>query len=165
MFSGGALLQVSIFAVGIMPYITASIIVQLLRVVIPRFEQLHQEGPQGQATLTQYTRYLTIALAVLQGTTMASLARTGALLNCQLPLLRDGSILSVLLVVLVLVTGCVIVMWLGERITESGIGNGISLIIMIGIIARFPLALVNEFELTSNLFIFCLLYTSPSPRD
>ena len=71
MFSGGALLQVSVFALGIMPYITASIIVQLLRVVIPRFEQLHQEGPQGQATLTQYTRYLTLALALLQATTTA----------------------------------------------------------------------------------------------
>ena len=124
MFSGGALLQVSVFALGIMPYITASIIVQLLRVVIPRFEQLHQEGPQGQATLTQYTRYLTLALALLQATTMASLARTGALLGCSLPLLRDGSILTVLLVVIALTTGCLIVMLFGERITENGVGPG-----------------------------------------
>lgn len=138
MFSGGALLQVSVFALGIMPYITASIIVQLLRVVIPRFEQLHQEGPQGQATLTQYTRYLTIALALLQATTMTSLARSGALLNCSLPLLQDDSILTVLLVVVVLATGCIIVMWLGERITENGIGNGISLLIFASIAAGFP---------------------------
>ena len=138
MFSGGALLQVSVFALGIMPYITASIIVQLLRVVIPRFEQLHQEGPQGQATLTQYTRYLTIALALLQATTMTSLARSGALLNCSIPLLRDDSLLTVLLVVIVLATGCVVVMWLGERITENGVGNGISLLIFASIAASFP---------------------------
>ncbi|MFP3472561.1 preprotein translocase subunit SecY, partial [Micrococcus sp. SIMBA_144] len=81
---GGALLQVSVFALGIMPYITAALIVQLLRVVIPRFEQRHQEGPQGQATLTQYTRYLTRALALLHATTMAALTRTGALLGCSL---------------------------------------------------------------------------------
>ena len=141
MFSGGALLQVSVFALGIMPYITASIIVQLLRVVIPRFEQLHQEGPQGQATLTQYTRYLTLALALLQATTMASLARTGALLGCSLPLLRDGSILTVLLVVIALTTGCLIVMWFGERITENGVGNGMSLLIFTSIAATFPSAL------------------------
>ena len=141
MFSGGALLQVSVFALGIMPYITASIIVQLLRVVIPRFEQLHQEGPQGQATLTQYTRYLTLALALLQATTMASLARTGALLGCSLPLLRDGSILTVLLVVIALTTGCLIVMWFGERITENGVGNGMSLLIFTSIAAGFPAGL------------------------
>lgn len=156
MFSGGALLQVSVFALGIMPYITASIIVQLLRVVIPRFEQLHQEGPQGQATLTQYTRYLTIALAVLQGTTMASLARTGALLNCQLPLLRDDSIASVLLVVLVLVTGCVIVMWLGERITEHGVGNGISLLIFASIAASFPSGIAQVFQ-TQGWRVFAIV--------
>ncbi|XNY99468.1 preprotein translocase subunit SecY [Micrococcus luteus] len=138
MFSGGALLQVSVFALGIMPYITASIIVQLLRVVIPRFEQLHQEGPQGQAKLTQYTRYLTLALALLQSTTMASLARTGALLNCQLPLLVDDSIVTVLMVVLILTTGTVLVMWMGEQITERGVGNGMSLLIFASIAAGFP---------------------------
>ncbi len=79
LFSGGALLQVSIFAMGIMPYITASIIIQLLRVVIPRFEELHKEGQSGQAILTQYTRYLTIALGLLQATTLVSLARSGTL--------------------------------------------------------------------------------------
>lgn len=141
MFSGGALLQVSIFALGIMPYITASIIVQLLRVVIPRFEQLQQEGPQGQAVLTQYTRYLTIALALLQATTMTSLARSGALLSCNIPLLQDGSILTVLLVVIVLTTGCIVVMWMGEQITERGVGNGISLLIFTSIAASFPAGL------------------------
>lgn len=156
MFSGGALLQVSIFALGIMPYITASIIVQLLRVVIPRFEQLHQEGPQGQATLTQYTRYLTIALAVLQGTTMASLARTGALLGCRVPLLHDQSIATVLLVVVVLTTGCVIVMWLGERITENGIGNGMSLLIFASIAAGFP-AGIGQVLLTQGWRTFAIV--------
>ncbi|MDO5634545.1 MAG: preprotein translocase subunit SecY [Micrococcus sp.] len=146
MFSGGALLQVSIFALGIMPYITASIIVQLLRVVIPRFEQLHQEGPQGQATLTQYTRYLTLALALLQGTTMAAMARTGVLLRCELSLLRDDSILTVLLVVLVLTTGCIVVMWLGEQVTERGVGNGMSLLIFASIAAGFPSAISQVWQ-------------------
>lgn len=88
MFSGGAMLQVSLFALGIMPYITAAIIVQLLRVVIPRFETLQREGPQGQSKLTQYTRYITIALAALQATTLVSMARTGALLQCDIPIIR-----------------------------------------------------------------------------
>ena len=92
LFSGGALLQVSIFALGIMPYITASIIVQLLRVVIPRFQQLYEEGASGQSKLTQYTRYLTIALGLLNATTLVSLARSGQLLpNCQLPIIPDSS--------------------------------------------------------------------------
>jgi len=90
LFSGGALLQLSIFALGVMPYITASIIVQLLRVVIPRFQELHDEGAQGQTKLTQYTRYLTIGLAALNATTVVSLARSGSLLgNCPLPVIPD----------------------------------------------------------------------------
>ena len=98
LFSGGALLQVSVFALGIMPYITASIIVQLLRVVIPRFQQLYEEGASGQSKLTQYTRYLTIALGLLNATTLVSLARSGQLLpNCQLPIIPDDSIVTTIL--------------------------------------------------------------------
>ena len=101
MFSGGALLQVSVFALGIMPYITASIIVQLLRVVIPRFQELHDEGAQGQTKLTQYTRYLTIGLAALNATTVVSLARSGSLLgNCPLPVIPDDSIMVIIIMII-----------------------------------------------------------------
>lgn len=114
LFSGGALLQVSIFALGIMPYITASIIVQLLRVVIPRFQELYDEGASGQSKLTQYTRYLTIALGLLNATTLVSLARSGQLLpNCQLPIIPDTSIIATILVVITLTAGTGLIMWMG----------------------------------------------------
>ena len=139
LFSGGALLQLSIFALGIMPYITASIIVQLLTVVIPRFEQLKKEGQSGQATLTQYTRYLTIALAVLQSTGIVALADRGQLFpSCTLPLIPDSSIYSLSVIVIVMTAGTAVVMWLGEQITERGIGNGMSLLIFTSIAARIP---------------------------
>ncbi len=139
LFSGGALLQVSIFALGIMPYITASIIVQLLRVVIPRFEDLHKEGASGQATLTQYTRYLTIALGLLQATTLVSLARSGNLFQgCQLPIIPDQSIVHILLMVIVLTAGTGMIMWLGELVTEKGVGNGMSILIFVSIASGFP---------------------------
>ncbi|MCY1158043.1 MAG: secY [Citricoccus sp.] len=141
MFSGGAMLQVSIFALGIMPYITAAIIVQLLRVVIPRFEELQKEGAQGQSKLTQYTRYLTIALGLLNATTIASLARTGALLGCNLPIVPDDNLWTVLLLILTLTTGTIVIMWLGELITEKGVGNGMSLLIFLSIAAGFPAGL------------------------
>lgn len=138
MFSGGAMLQVSIFALGIMPYITSAIIVQLLRVVIPKFEALQKEGPQGQAKLTQYTRYLTIALAILNATTIVSLARTGALLNCNIPIMPDDSLWNVILMIITLVAGTALIMWMGEQITERGVGNGMSLLIFLSIAAGFP---------------------------
>ncbi|MGD6979582.1 MULTISPECIES: preprotein translocase subunit SecY [Citricoccus] len=141
MFSGGAMLQVSIFALGIMPYITAAIIVQLLRVVIPRFEELQKEGAQGQSKLTQYTRYLTIALGLLNATTIASLARTGALLGCNLPIVPDDNLWTVLLLIVTLTTGTIVIMWLGELITEKGVGNGMSLLIFLSIAAGFPAGL------------------------
>jgi preprotein translocase subunit SecY len=141
-FSGGALLQLSIFALGIMPYITASIIVQLLRVVIPRFEALHKEGQSGQAKLTQYTRYLTIALAVLQSTTIITTARTGLLFpGCGLDVVVDDRFMTAALMVLTMTAGTGLVMWLGELITERGIGNGMSLLIFTSIVASFPTAL------------------------
>lgn len=141
MFSGGALLQVSIFALGIMPYITAAIITQLLRVVIPAFERLQKEGPEGQARLTQYTRYLTVGLALLNATTIATLARSGALLNCNQSLLNSDSIWATLLLVMSLAMGAIVIMWMGEQITERGVGNGMSLMIFVSIAAGFPAGL------------------------
>ncbi|MFL0460649.1 preprotein translocase subunit SecY [Kytococcus sedentarius] len=143
MFSGGALLQLSIFALGIMPYITASIIVQLLTVVIPHFERLKQEGSAGQAKMTQYTRYLTIGLAVLQSTTLISFARNPHQLfggnPAQCPtVMTSESLGTVALMVLTLTAGTGLVMWLGETITEKGIGNGMSLLIFTAIASGFP---------------------------
>jgi preprotein translocase subunit SecY len=146
LFSGGALLQLSIFALGIMPYITASIIVQLLRVVIPRFEALYKEGQEGQARLTQYTRYLTIALGVLQSTTLVTVARSGALFgqsnnpSCT-ALLSNDAWWAIVLMVITLTAGTGLIMWLGELITERGVGNGMSLLIFTSIAARFPQSL------------------------
>ena len=137
LFSGGALLQLSIFALGIMPYITASIIVQLLTVVIPRFEQLKKEGQSGQNKLTQYTRYLTIALAILQSTGIVALADRGQLFgNCTQPVIPDSSIFTLSIIVITMTAGTAVIMWLGEQVTERGIGNGMSLLIFSSIAAR-----------------------------
>ncbi|MGQ0576701.1 MAG: preprotein translocase subunit SecY [Pseudonocardia sp.] len=139
LFSGGALLQLSIFALGIMPYITASIIVQLLTVVIPRFEQLKKEGQSGQSKLTQYTRYLTIALAVLQSTGIVALADRGQLFgNCTLPIIPESGVYTLSIIVIVMTAGTAVIMWLGEQVTERGIGNGMSLLIFASIAARIP---------------------------
>jgi len=141
LFSGGALLQLSVFALGIMPYITASIIVQLLRVVIPRFEALHKEGQAGQSKLTQYTRYLTIALAVLQSTMVITTARTGALFGgtgTDVQVIYNDGPVTVTLMILTMTAGTGLIMWLGELITEKGVGNGMSLLIFTSIVAGFP---------------------------
>jgi preprotein translocase subunit SecY len=139
LFSGGALLQLSIFALGIMPYITASIIVQLLTVVIPRFEQLKKEGQAGQSKLTQYTRYLTIALAVLQSTGIIALAARDQLFaNCSLSVIPDEGVYSLSIIVITMTAGTAVIMWLGEQVTERGIGNGMSLLIFASIAARIP---------------------------
>ncbi len=144
LFSGGALLQLSIFALGIMPYITASIIVQLLTVVIPRFEALKKEGQAGQAKMTQYTRYLTIALAVLQSSTLITFAQNPqSLFNnpaCT-NILSNDSVVTILIMVLTMTAGTGVVMWLGELITDKGIGNGMSLLIFTSIAAGFPSSL------------------------
>jgi preprotein translocase subunit SecY len=141
-FSGGALLQLSIFALGIMPYITASIIVQLLRVVIPRFEALQKEGQSGQTKLTQYTRYLTIGLAILQSTTVITTARQNLLFpGCEVSVIPDDSVLTSIFMVITMTAGTGLVMWLGELITERGVGNGMSLLIFTSIAASFPTSL------------------------
>ncbi len=157
LFSGGALLQVSIFALGIMPYITASIITQLLRVVIPRFQELHEEGAQGQSRLTQYTRYLTIALGLLNATTLVSLARSGALLgNCPVPLIPDDSLITIVLLIITLTAGTGLIMWMGELITEKGVGNGMSLLIFTAIAAGFPTSL-GEILRTQGATVFAFV--------
>jgi preprotein translocase subunit SecY len=142
LFSGGALLQLTIFALGIMPYITASIILQLLTVVIPRLEALKKEGQAGQTKITQYTRYLTLALAVLQATGIVALARTGNLIQgCDKPLLYHNDTKTVLIMVTVMTAGTGVIMWLGELITDRGIGNGMSILIFTQVVATFPASL------------------------
>ena len=143
LFSGGALLQLSIFALGVMPYITATIITQLLRVVIPHFETLYKEGQAGQSRLTQYTRYLTIALALLQSTTLVTVARSGQLFgNTGIPaceqLLTNDVWWAQLLMIITLTAGTGLIMWFAELVTERGIGNGMSLLIFTSIAATFP---------------------------
>jgi len=140
LFSGGALLQLSVFALGIMPYITASIILQLLTVVIPRLETLKKDGQAGQAKITQYTRFLTIGLAILQSTAILSLARTpGALFSgCNEAIIPDQGVWIILVMVIVMTAGTAVIMWFGELITERGIGNGMSLLIFTSIISSVP---------------------------
>jgi preprotein translocase subunit SecY len=144
LFSGGALLQLSIFALGIMPYITASIIIQLLTVVIPRFETLKKEGQSGTSKLTQYTRYLTIGLAVLQSATFVTLARNPSQLfgnTACTSIMPDQSLPTILIMILTMTAGTGVVMWMGELITDRGIGNGMSLLIFTSIASRFPTSL------------------------
>jgi preprotein translocase subunit SecY len=149
MFSGGALENFSIFALGIMPYISASIIIQLLTVVIPQLEQLKKEGEAGRRKITQYTRYGTIGLAIVQGFFIASgleamTAPTGA------SIVLDPGIEFKLMTVLTLTSGTAFIMWLGEQMTERGIGNGISLIIYAGIVASLPSAVMNSIQLVQS---------------
>ncbi len=177
LFSGGALLQLSVFALGIMPYITASIIVQLLRVVIPHFEALHKEGQSGTAKLTQYTRYLTIFLAVLQATTFITMARTGVLFpGCTQSVIPNESWANLLLMILVMTAGTGLIMWMGEQITEHGVGNGMSLLIFTSIAASFPgvigqlvagenaVSNVIWFLLMAGLIIAAVVYVEQSQR-
>lgn len=160
LFSGGALLQLSVFALGIMPYITASIIIQLLTVVIPRLEMLKKEGQSGTAKITQYTRYLTIGLAVLQSTTILTLARTPGQLfqGCNEQLIPDQSIQVLLTMVIVMTAGTSIIMWLGELVTDRGVGNGMSLLIFTSIISTFPGQLASIWRIDGSLkFIVTLV--------
>ncbi len=146
MFSGGAFSQASIFALGIMPYITASIVIQLLGMVLPSFQKMQREGESGRQKLNQYTRYLTVLILLIQGPTY--------LINLQHQVNSAGGNAAfgfwmVVFLTIILAAGSMFIMWLGERITDRGIGNGISFIILVGIIARLPGALFYEF--TSRL--------------
>ena len=146
MFSGGAFSQASVFALGIMPYISASIVIQLLGIAVPYFQRLQKEGESGRRKINQITRYLTVGILTLQAPTYL------ANLHAQLPesaFVLKGAFFTVSSVI-ILTTGTMFVMWLGEKITDKGIGNGISLIIMIGIIARLPSSLIFEFGTRVN---------------
>ncbi|MEJ5927978.1 preprotein translocase subunit SecY [Corynebacterium sp. H128] len=157
LFSGGALLQLSIFAIGIMPYITASIIVQLLTVVIPHFEELKKEGQSGQTKMTQYTRYLTVGLALLQSSGITALADRQQLLGQGIEVLKaDRNVFDLILLVLTMTAGAVLVMWIGELMTDRGIGNGMSLLIFGGIATRLPADGMNIFR-SSGPMVFSLV--------
>ena len=142
MFSGGAFANASVFALGIMPYISASIVIQLLTIAVPYFQKMQREGESGRRKMNQFTRYLTVGILLLQGPSY--------LVNLSVQLAQAGSAFPsgfwfTLSSTLILAGGSMFVMWLGERITDKGIGNGISFIILVGIIARFPGALIKEF--------------------
>src|SRR3954471_12011151 len=137
LFSGGALEQFSVFSLGIMPYISASIILQLLTVVFPYLERLSKEGEAGRRKITQYTRYGTVGLSIVQGT-MISLGLAGTQGPGGHPIVLNPSVTFHILTVITLTSGTAFIMWLGEQITERGVGNGISLIIFAGIVARLP---------------------------
>ncbi|PIE56319.1 MAG: preprotein translocase subunit SecY [Desulfobulbus propionicus] len=149
MFSGGALENFSIFALGIMPYISASIIIQLLTVVVPQLEALSKEGESGRRKITQYTRYGTVALSIIQGFFIASGLETMTGPEGNAIVLVPGLQFK-LMTVLTLTSGTAFIMWLGEQMTERGIGNGISLIIFAGIVARMPAAIANTVELVKT---------------
>ena len=158
MFSGGAFSNASIFALGIMPYITASIVVQLFGFTIPYFQKLQKEGESGRRKMNQYTRYLTILILFIQGPSYLFNLKmqAGPAINASLdwtPFMFTSSI--------ILAAGSMFILWLGERITDKGIGNGISFIILIGIIARLPQALFQELvsrmtDKTGGLIMFLI---------
>src|SRR5450755_3338090 len=154
LLSGGALLKLSVFALGIMPYITASIILQLLVKVIPRLETLRQEGQSGQAKITQYTRYLTVGLAILQSTGIVALTRSGNLIpSCTRQLIPNATVFTITTMVITMTAGTAVIMWLGELITDRGVGNGMSLMIFTQVIAVIPgemLAIYRE----KHAFVF-----------
>ncbi|MBR4064546.1 MAG: preprotein translocase subunit SecY [Tidjanibacter sp.] len=141
-FSGGAFSNASIFALGVMPYISASIVIQLLGIVVPYFQKLQKEGQSGQRKLNQWTRYLTIVVLLLQGP--AYLANLSSQLPASAYVLGANSWLFKFSAMMVLIAGTMFVMWLGEKITDKGIGNGVSLIIFVGIVARLPQAFMTE---------------------
>ncbi|MCW2932315.1 MAG: protein translocase subunit SecY/sec61 alpha [Actinomycetia bacterium] len=157
LLSGNALKYMSVFALGIMPYITASIILQLLTVVIPRLETLKNEGQAGQAKITQYTRYLTIGLAILQSTGFIELARSGQLFpsaSCSStlnPLIPDASVFRIATMVITMVAGTAVIMWMGELVTDRGVGNGMSIMIFTQVIAVIPGELLTIFQ-TRGIF-------------
>lgn len=160
LFSGGALLQLSVFALGIMPYITASIILQLMTVVIPRLEALKKEGQAGTTKITQYTRYLTIGLAILQATGIVAMAATGNLFS-GVPnadqILYNTNVFTIITMVIVMTAGTSVIMWLGELVTDRGIGNGMSILIFTQVVAVFPAQLWAIYQKGAGKFVIVLL--------
>jgi preprotein translocase subunit SecY len=151
-FTGGGLSRVALFALGIMPYITASIILQLLTVVSPSLEKLQKEGEVGQARITQYTRYLTVGLAAAQSVGYVYLFKSQSA-SAGEQLIPDFSVGNVLLIVICLSTGCVLLMWMGELITQRGIGNGISLMIFASIVSRLPNGIHSWYTNSDKVFV------------
>jgi len=151
MFTGGAYANAAIFALGIMPYISASIILQLLGAVVPYFQKLQQEGEEGRKQINTYTRYFTVLLAFAQGIAIAiSLQSTDAGGGTAVVAPVIGGMAFTIMAATIFTAGTMFLMWIGEQITEKGIGNGISLIIFIGIIARFPQAIIEEYQLVAT---------------
>src|ERR1039458_9637671 len=151
LFSGGGLGRIAIFALGSMPYITASIILQLLQVVVPSLEKLQKEGEVGQARITQYTRYLTVGLAFAQSIGYVFLFRSFEQ-QAGVTLISDFTLLKVFLIVISLTAGTVLLMWMGELITQRGIGNGISLLIFASIVSRIPSGLNSWWTSPNQVF-------------
>jgi preprotein translocase subunit SecY len=165
LFSGGALEQLSVFSLGVLPYITASIIMQLLTVVIPRLQKLQEEGESGRQVITQWTRYATVALAVLQSTGISFLMARGQLTG-GISIIPDYNAASAILIVTTLTAGTAFVMWLGELITQRGVGNGMSLLIFISIVSALPAQFTNawatsnpraEFAILLAVFLFMVI--------
>ncbi|MCB9642436.1 MAG: preprotein translocase subunit SecY [Myxococcales bacterium] len=154
-FTGGALERMSIFALGIMPYISASIIIQLLQVVVPTLTQLSKEGEVGRQKINQYTRYGTIVLSIVQGVAIGFWLRSQSVTIPGLVVYAD--FMFIFMTVLTLTCGAVFLMWLGEKMTEHGIGNGISLLIYAGIIAAFPSAVASTIDMFSEKFVELLI--------
>lgn len=148
LFSGGAFFKVAIFSLGIMPYITASIIMSLLTIVVPMLEEWSKEGETGQKKITQWTRYLTILLATVQSFSLVLYFS-----NPRVNVIPSQVLLPKVLIILTLITGVVLIMWLGELITQYGIGNGISLLIFVGILSRLPQATIQSFQVASIYII------------
>ena len=161
LFSGGALTQMAVFALGIMPYITSSIIMQLLAVVIPKIEQWQKQGAIGQKKITQWTRYMTVGLAVLQATGITYQFNNGLLADgtTTVPLVKTFDVPHVALIVLTITAGTAVVMWMGELITQRGIGNGMSIIIFANVVSRMPAQFGNIRAEKGNLAfgIFCVV--------
>ncbi|MFB4300732.1 preprotein translocase subunit SecY [Actinomadura sp. NTSP31] len=156
LFSGGALLKLSVFALGIYPYITASIILQLLTVVVPKLEALKKEGQSGTTKITQYTRYLTVALAVLQGASVVAMTSAGQLFQGSDGILRDEGVFPIATMVVCMVAGTAVTMWLGELVTERGVGNGMSVLILTQVVAVFPGQLWAIYQAKGG-FVFALV--------
>ncbi len=162
LFVGGAFSNAAIFALGIMPYISSSIVIQLLGAVVPYFAKLQKEGEEGRKKITQYTRYGTVLISMLQASGVVAKLMSVAPGGVPIVPMEVRGIGFYLSTTIILTTGTMFMMWLGEQITERGIGNGISLIIFIGIVARFPHAILDEFQLvrggTRNLIVELVIF-------